>query len=135
MPQLQVARALDGMLDEEADQLVAVLDAQRATTLQVTRKVNYIKQLAALLNQVHLRLHCTWDLDIQCLVSQKSVAASDHSSSALSLQYVQLQEQGCVEGDTARQIYWLLHICIDSVNAYSHPVIHRSQYRLHSYAS
>lgn len=42
------------MLDEETNQLVAVLDAQRATTLQVTRKVNYIKQLAALLNQVHL---------------------------------------------------------------------------------
>lgn len=40
--------------DEEgqAEQMVAVLDARQATTLQVTRKVNLIKQLALDLNQV-----------------------------------------------------------------------------------
>ena len=49
---------MDGMLDEEADQVVAVLDAQRATTLAVTRKIKLIKQLAALLNQVpHITAH------------------------------------------------------------------------------
>ena len=37
---------------QEADQLVVALDAQQATTLQVTRKINLIKQLASLLNQV-----------------------------------------------------------------------------------
>lgn len=53
----QVARAVDLMLrDEEgqAEQMVAVLDARQATTLQVTRKVNLIKQLALDLNQVWL---------------------------------------------------------------------------------
>lgn len=52
---LQVARAVDSMLgdsEQEADQLVVALDAQQATTLQVTRKINLIKQLASLLNQV-----------------------------------------------------------------------------------
>ncbi len=37
----------------EAEQMVAVLDARQATTLQVTRKVNLIKRLALALNQVH----------------------------------------------------------------------------------
>ena len=36
----------------QAEQMVAVLDARQATTLQVTRKVNLIKQLALDLNQV-----------------------------------------------------------------------------------
>ena len=52
---LQVARAVHSMLgdsEQEADQLVVALDAQQATTLQVTRKINLIKQLASLLNQV-----------------------------------------------------------------------------------
>ncbi len=37
----------------EAEQMVAVLDARQATTLQVTRKVNLIKRLALELSQVH----------------------------------------------------------------------------------
>lgn len=51
----QVARAVEQMLGDEegqAEQIVAVLDARQATTLQVTRKVNLIKQLALDLNQV-----------------------------------------------------------------------------------
>lgn len=51
----QVARAVELMLGDEegqAEQMVAVLDARQATTLQVTRKVNLIKQLALDLNQV-----------------------------------------------------------------------------------
>lgn len=44
-----------GDSEQDVDQLVAVLDAQQATTLQVTRKVNLIKQLASLLNQVCLQ--------------------------------------------------------------------------------
>ena len=52
---VQVARAVEGMLGDEegeAEQMVAVLDARQATTLQVTRKVNLIKKLALDLNQV-----------------------------------------------------------------------------------
>ena len=52
---MQVARAVEQMLGDEegqAEQMVAVLDARQATTLQVTRKVNLIKQLALDLNQV-----------------------------------------------------------------------------------
>lgn len=52
---MQVARAVEQMLGDEegqAEQVVAVLDARQATTLQVTRKVNLIKQLALDLNQV-----------------------------------------------------------------------------------
>ena len=58
LPWLQVARAVDSMLgdsEQDVDQLVVVLDAQQATTLQVTRKVNLIKQIASLLNQVCLQ--------------------------------------------------------------------------------
>ena len=52
---VQVARAVYQMLGDEegeAEQMVAVLDARQATTLQVTRKVNLIKRLALALNQV-----------------------------------------------------------------------------------
>ena len=52
---LQVARAVSQMLSDEEgvpEQMVAILDAQQATTLQVTRKVNLIKRLAHALNQV-----------------------------------------------------------------------------------
>lgn len=52
---MQVASAVNQMLGDEegeAEQMVAVLDARQATTLQVTRKVNLIKQLALALNQV-----------------------------------------------------------------------------------
>lgn len=54
---LQVARGVEAMLGDEegeAEQMVAVLDARQATTLQVTRKVNLIKKLALDLNQVSL---------------------------------------------------------------------------------
>ena len=54
---VQVARAVQQMLGDEegeAEQMVAVLDARQATTLQVTRKVNLIKRLALSLNQVSL---------------------------------------------------------------------------------
>ncbi len=53
---MQVASAVNQMLGDEegeAEQMVAVLDARQATTLQVTRKVNLIKRLALALNQVH----------------------------------------------------------------------------------
>ena len=43
----------------EAEQMVAVLDARQATTLQVTRKVNLIKRLALALNQVHPQVAST----------------------------------------------------------------------------
>ena len=52
---MQVAHAVEQMLGDEegqAEQMVAVLDARQATTLQVTRKVNLIKQLVLDLNQV-----------------------------------------------------------------------------------
>lgn len=52
---VQVARAVSQMLGDEegdAEQMVAVLDARQATTLQVTRKVNLMKRLALALNEV-----------------------------------------------------------------------------------
>lgn len=59
---MQVASAVDQMLGDEegeAEQMVAVLDARQATTLQVTRKVNLIKRLALALNQVHPQVPST----------------------------------------------------------------------------
>ncbi|KAL3148442.1 hypothetical protein ABBQ38_013893 [Trebouxia sp. C0009 RCD-2024] len=63
-----VARAVELMLGDEegqAEQMVAVLDARQATTLQVTRKVNLIKQLALDLNQHYpARLHQLYLVDL-----------------------------------------------------------------------
>ncbi len=59
---MQVASAVNQMLGDEegeAEQMVAVLDARQATTLQVTRKVNLIKRLALALNQVHPQVAST----------------------------------------------------------------------------
>ena len=71
-----------GDLEQDVDQLVAVLDAQQATTLQVTRKVNLIKQLASLLNQV-----CLQSRDVvwyaSCMVSSMMHACADDNLGAL----------------------------------------------------
>ena len=59
---MQVASAVNQMLGDEegeAEQMVAVLDARQATTLQVTRKVNLIKRLALAVNQVHTQAPLT----------------------------------------------------------------------------
>ncbi|DBA92828.1 TPA: hypothetical protein ACH3X1_003011 [Trebouxia sp. C0004] len=64
----QVASAVDHMLGDEAgeaEQMVVVLDARQATTLQVTRKVNLIKRLALTLNQHYpARLHQLYLVDL-----------------------------------------------------------------------
>ena len=68
---LQVGRAVEVMLGDEegeAEQMVAVLDARQATTLQVTRKVNLIKKLALDLNQVSVR--CCAPVSLSQLQSQ-----------------------------------------------------------------
>lgn len=63
-----------GDADEGADQLVVVLNAKAATTLQVTRKTNLIKQLASLLNQVCPQF-CVYELELFVLISVGGVHA------------------------------------------------------------
>ena len=88
---VQVARAVEQMLGDEegqAEQMVAVLDARQATTLQVTRKVNLIKQLALDLNQVcpathprpasNLPKHQLRLLPLQCLTSSHVLFMPKH---------------------------------------------------------
>ncbi len=78
---MQAASAVNQMLGDEegeAEQMVAVLDARQATTLQVTRKVNLIKRLALALNQVHSQAPLTGTQLVFVVLKVPSLAGIEH---------------------------------------------------------
>ncbi|DBA73545.1 TPA: hypothetical protein ACH3X2_009790 [Trebouxia sp. C0005] len=92
----QVASAVDQMLGDEegeAEQMVAVLDARQATTLQVTRKVNLIKRLALALNQHYpARLHQLYLVDLPVVLKWVVAAVKPvlHAETRAKIQVCQL---------------------------------------------
>lgn len=92
----QVARAVSQMLGDEegdAEQMVAVLDARQATTLQVTRKVNLMKRLALALNEHYpARLHQLYLVDLPVVLKWVVAAVKPvlHSETKAKIQVCQL---------------------------------------------